>query len=221
MKAAISGAGAAGLLHALSFRAHDVAVDQVFDPDPRRAQDLASLCGARAFDTFDALAESDADCVSITSPPRWHVEQAESCAREGRTVFVEKPVAIAEDEPERLMRLPGCVPIVQWRAGRAIRAIRRAISDGLFGRSPSACVDLALHRTHDAATRARLEAMEQTTRGHTAAPLLVPYLGDAIRALREGHLPGTCDALPAIGDVAAAHYAAIRASAREGTPAAA
>src|SRR5258708_25312283 len=145
MKAAIAGAGGAGLLHALSFRAHDVSVVQVFDPDPLRAKNLAALCGARACDSLDALAESNAECVSITSPPRWHVQQAERCARDGRTVFVEKPVALAEDELERLVRLPGCVPIVQWRAGRAIRAIRRAISEWLLGPSPTVCVDLALH----------------------------------------------------------------------------
>ncbi len=327
MKAAIAGAGGAGLLHALSFRAHDVSVVQVFDPDPLRAKNLAALCGARACDSLDALAESNAECVSITSPPRWHVQQAERCARDGRTVFVEKPVALAEDELERLVRLPGCVPIVQWRAGRAIRVIRRALSEGLLGPSPTACVDLALHRseeyfgsgrgtregwgcgallsvgihaldavcfamgrgltevksllgpaargevektgsmllgfaggahavmrvtfdsggpdetrmsfsgggvtaaiagsevdptgsrvlwrTGDAAKRLRLEAMEQATRGHMAAPLLVPYLGEAIQALREGHRPGACEALPAIGDVAAAHRAAIQACASD------
>jgi predicted dehydrogenase len=313
-------------LHALSFRAHDVSVAHVFDPDRLRAKNLAALCGARACDSLDGLAESDTDCVSITSPPRWHVQQAGRCARNGRTVFVEKPVALADDELERLVRLPGCIPVVQWRAGRAIRVIRRAISGGLLGPSPTACVDLTLHRseeyfvsgrgtregwgcgallsvgihaldavcfamgrsvievqcllgpaargevektgsmllgfaggahavmrvtfegggpdetrmsfsggevtasivgsevdptcshilwrTRDAAKRVRLEAMEQATRGHTAAPLLVPYIGDAIRALREGHRPGACEALPAIGDVAAAHHAAIQACAQ-------
>jgi hypothetical protein len=71
-----------------------------------------------------------------------------------------------------------------------------------------------LWRTRDAAKRIRLEAMEQGTRGHTAAPLLVPYLGEAIQALREGHRPGACEALPAIGEVAAAHHATIQACAR-------
>jgi predicted dehydrogenase len=330
MRAAIVGAGGAGLLHALSFRAHGVAVAEVFDPDPLRARNLADLCGARACDSLDALADTDADCISIASPPRWHVQQADRCARNGRTVFVEKPVALAEDELERLVRLPGCVPIVQWRAGRAIRAIRHAISEELLGPSPTVCVDLAFHRgeeyfaagrgtreawgcgallsvgihaldavcfamgrgvvevrgflgptsrgevektgsmllafargahavmrvtfeggdpdstrlsfsgggvtaciegtevdptvagvqwrTDDAAKRVRLETMEQATRGHTSAPLLVPYLGEAIQALREGRTPGTCEALPAIGDVAAAHLAAIQVCA-QATPA--
>jgi predicted dehydrogenase len=326
MKAAIAGAGGAGLLHALAYRAHDVAVVEVFDPDPLRAKNLAAMCGARVCDSLDALAESDVDCVSIASPPRWHVQQAERCTRGGRTVFVEKPVALTEDELQRLVRLPGCVPIVQWRAGRAIRAIRRALREGLLGPSPTVCVDLALHRseeyfasgrgtreswgcgvllsvgihaldalcfamgreilkvqcflgpvahgevertgstllafaggahaavrvtfegggpdetrmsfsgggvtasiiggeadptgsrvlwrTHDAAKSARLEAMEQATSGHTAAPLLVPYLGEAIQALREGLSPGACEALPAIGEVVAAHRAAIQACAQ-------
>jgi 2-polyprenyl-6-methoxyphenol hydroxylase-like FAD-dependent oxidoreductase len=134
MSAAIVGAGAAGFLHALSFRAHGVPVSFVFDPDAARAKNLAELCGARVVAGVDALARTDVDCISICSPPRWHVEQAERCAGKGRTVFVEKPVAVSAEELARLALLPGCVPILQWRVGRAIRAI-----PGGLRRAPRAC----------------------------------------------------------------------------------
>jgi predicted dehydrogenase len=320
MNAAIVGAGGAGLFHALCFRARGVPVTHVFDPDAARRRNLAEVCGAREIDTLDAIAASDADCVSICSPPRWHVAQAERCARAGRTVFVEKPVAVAGDELTRLAALPGCVPIVQWRAGRALRAVHDAIAAWHLGPSPTVSVDLALHRSNDyfaddresakrwgcgallsvgihaldavcfalsraplevhavvggddrdrnaavlvtfaggallalrvtfegggpdevrlafcgngvTATiaggevdptagavrwktadrrlRAELEAIESRAPGHVTGPLLVPYLGDAVDALRRGLTAGHCDALPNIGAVLASHEVALRA----------
>ena len=61
-------------------------------------------------------------------------------------MFVEKPIAVASDELSRVAALPGCVPIVQWRAGRALRAVRDAIAAWHLGPSPTVSVDLALHR---------------------------------------------------------------------------
>ncbi len=320
MNAAIVGAGGAGLFHALCFRARGVPVTHVFDPDAARSRNLADLCGARAVDSLDAIASGDADCVSICSPPRWHAAQAKRCARDGRTLFVEKPVAVAGDELADLAALPGCVPIVQWRAGRALRAVRDAIAAWHLGPSPTVSVDLALHRpaeyfsddrasaarwgcgallsigihaldavcfalarapievhavgggdnsdrnagvlvtfaggailalrvtlegagpdevrltfcgngvtatiaggevdptagavrwkTSDRRRLAEMEGIEARATGYVAAPLLVPYLGDAVDALRRGLAAGQCDALPNIGAVVASHEVALRA----------
>ncbi len=321
MNGAIVGAGASGLLHALSLRAHGVPVTLVFDPDPARAGSLAELCGARAVTDFGEIAGSSAECVCVCSPPRWHVAQATRCARPGRVVFVEKPVAVTPGELAELSRAPGCVPIVQWRAGRAIRAVRSAVAAGLLGPAPTVSLDLALHRaddyfaagrgtraswgcgallsvgihaldamcfaldraalevraalgagevertacvlvsfeggaaavvrvafdgggpdevrmtfcgggitativgtevdptagevrwtTNDRERRARVEAIGRAAGGQAAAPLLVPYIGDALAAVRRGLAPGACDALPSIADVVAAHAIALRAT---------
>jgi predicted dehydrogenase len=321
MNGAIVGAGSAGLLHALSLRAHGVRVAGVFDPDRGKARALAELTGASVFNDVEALARSNIDFVSVTSPPRYHVEQAAACAREGRAVFVEKPVALKDAELGRLSKLPGVIPIVQWRAGRAIRAVRRAVAHGEFGEHPSVAMDLTLHRdeayfragratrdewgcgallsvgihavdaacfaldrdvdrvaalvddvpsgmektagvlasfrggailvlriTFDAGpdrtrfsvagggvtatiegtevdpttttiawassdrTRApELERLESDTEGGTAAPLLVPFIGNAIAAWRRGLLPGDHPDLPSIYDVAPAHALVFRA----------
>jgi predicted dehydrogenase len=156
MKAIIVGAGAAGILHALAYRASKVAVAAVFDPDTARALALSEACGARAVGTLEELACIDADLASVCSPPRVHVSQAEIIARAGRTVLVEKPVATSVSELDRLVALGRCVPVVQWRAGRAIRAVRRAIAHGEFGSTPAASCDLAWGRD-DAYFRARGE----------------------------------------------------------------
>jgi predicted dehydrogenase len=253
-----------------------------------------------------------------------HVAQAERLARgergAKRIIFVEKPVAVSLEELERLRALPRCVPVVQWRAGRAIRAVRRAIAGGELGDAPVVSCDLAWGRD-DAYVRARgaswgcgavlsvgihaidavlwavgkkvveasglttrregawaetgavglvrfdggalasvrisfdggadstrltfcgggitaiieggegdptassvtwlalpggsaritsLQALERETDGATGSPLLVPYIGDAIAAVREGRVPGDTQRLPSIGDSFEAHATALR-----------
>jgi predicted dehydrogenase len=337
MTALVLGAGAAGLLHALAYRAHGVRVAAIFDPDARRARDLADLCGAEVAPSLEALAGSDAEFASVCSPPAAHVAQAALLARSGRTVFVEKPVAVSRGELRRLAALPGCVPVVQWRAGRGLRAVRRAIARGELGDAPVVSCDLAWSRD-EAYVRARgaswgcgavlsvgihaidallwaldrtvedargvttrregawaetgavghlrfeggalatlrisldggadttrltfcgrgvtavleggeadptatavrwsaadladgpradervaaLARLERETSGALGSPLLVPYLGGAIRAAREGRSPGDTERLPSMADVVEAHATALGLArdARAGQPAA-
>jgi predicted dehydrogenase len=323
--AAIVGAGAAGLLHALAYRAHGVDVLFVLDPDAAQARALAELCGAETCTDVDAIARSDVDCVSVCSPPRVHVEQALACAREGRLVFVEKPIATTRAELDRIADAPGCVPIVQWRWGRALRAVRRAIALGLLGGAPTVSVDLAWRRdaayfrkrapstwgcgallsvgihaidalcyaldrpavdvsgatnaeggapettavafvsfadgasaavratleggpdetrlsfcgagvtaaivgseadptagpvhwsAEDESTLRRLREIEESTDGAMHGPLIVPYMGRAIAAVRE-RLGRPCDACPSVRDVARAHELVMRITGRAGSP---
>ena len=329
LRAVIAGAGVAGLLHALALRAAGVTIAGVFDPDRSRAEALAEQCGgAIVAADLDALADLDAKIANICSPPAVHVAQAERLAAgergKDRIIFVEKPVAISFEELSRLRALPRCVPVVQWRAGRAIRAVRRAIARGELGDAPVVSCDLAWGRD-DAYVRARgaswgcgavlsvgihaidavlwaigskvteasgrttrregawaetgavglvrfeggalaslrisfdggadatrltfcgngitavieggegdptassvqwiaggassagakarlasLEALERETDGATGSPLIVPYLGDAIAAIREGRVPGDTQRLPSIADSFEAHATALR-----------
>ena len=136
-------------MHALVLRTAGVRIAGVFDPDPGRARALAEMHGgAEVYASASALFRSDANMVCVTSPPPLHVAQAEeaAAARAGRVVFVEKPLAVTKDELTRLARVPGCVPIVQWRAGRALRAVRAAIAQGELGPAPSVSADLAWSR---------------------------------------------------------------------------
>ena len=327
--AVVCGAGAAGVMHALVLRTAGARIAGVFDPDPSRARALAEMHGCEAHASEASLWDTPAELACIASPPPHHVAQAERAARFGRVVFVEKPLATTRAELARLARVPGCVPIVQWRAGRALRAVRAAIARGELGPSPTASVDLAWSRdasyfaagrgtmrawgcgvllsvgvhaidaitwaigrpvvdargmlggapdlevetraamllafqggalasvraTFDAgpdATRitfagggvsatieggeldptagavqwscaddarlARLRAIEANAGGATAAPLLVPYLLDAVAALGRGAEPGACDALPSVADVEPAHAAIFSVYERAGAP---
>lgn len=157
MNVVISGAGASGLLHALAFRAAGVRVEGVWDPDLARARALADLCGGRVLASLEEATRADASLAAVCGPPAVHVAQAELFARGGRTVFVEKPVAVSSGELERLRALPRCVPVLQWRAGRALRALRRAIAHGELGPAPVVSCELAWGRD-DAYFRTRGES---------------------------------------------------------------
>ena len=325
VKALITGAGIAGFLHSLAYRAHGVTIAGVFDPDPQRARDLAELHDARVATTFEELSRIDADLASICSPPRHHVAQAEALARADRALLIEKPVAVSSEELARLSALPRCIPVVQWRSGRALRAVRAAIARGELGEAPVVGCDLAWGRddayvgardaswgcgavlsigihaidalewaidrkvtsvsglttrragawaetgaagliafeggalaslrlsldgggdaTHltfcgDGVTAAiagregdptatsvtwsvargpgsharlaALEMLERETRGSLGSPLLVPYVGDVIAALREGCSPGDTQRIPSIADCSSAHETALRIAA--------
>ena len=335
MRALICGAGASGLLHAMCYRASGVSVVGIFDPNADRARALAELCGggrdgrgdgrggrategARVFESAGELFAIEAELASVCSPPVAHRAQAELAARASRTTFVEKPVATSRADFDAMAALPGCVPVVQWRAGRALRAVRAAIRAGMMGPAPVASADCAWSRdaayfasgratyaawgcgvllsvgvhavdavcwaigrplarasgalahrdgievetsavahlvfeggalasvraTFDAGfdatrlsftgggvtavieggevdptassvtwscaddeTRAKLEALERASDGGTAAPLIVPFLLQAIARVREGVRPGAHDTLPSIADTEAAHRA--------------
>lgn len=291
----------------------------VYDPDRERAQAVADACSARVVDSLAAAAAVDAGIAALCSPPREHVAQAEVMCRASadRIVFVEKPVATSRAELERIRVLPGCVPILQWRAGRALRALRRAVAHGELGSAPVVSCDLAWGRddeyfrlrqgwgcgavlsigihvidairwvldrevettaslvsavrdrvevetaavallrfegnamaslrisldgggdatritmcgagktvhlegresdptcgtlrwsTRSRRDRERLEALERDTPGALGSPLLVPYLGEALAALRDGERPGESRRLPSIEDTLGAHTAAI------------
>ncbi len=149
MSAIVLGAGASGLLHALSLRAHGVDVSAVYDPDVSRARSLAELVGARATLSLDALDDCEDEVVAICGPPTVHAAQARRFARAGRLLLVEKPIALDESELATLERLDGCVPSLQWRFGRALRAIRRAIGAGELGPQPTVSIDLTWRRTDE------------------------------------------------------------------------
>ncbi len=318
LRATICGAGAAGCMHALTFRAAGVLVVGVFDPDLSKARALAELCGARAVTSLEALFEMESELTSICSPPPAHVDQAEGACRRDRIVFVEKPIATTAEGLERVASLGRCVPVLQWRAGRALRAVRAAIRSGELGDAPSVDCDLAWSRdrayfergratrsawgggvllsvaihaidaacfalgrrvasasgslghrvgidvetsavmtmafeggalaairatfdssgdatrlsfvggevaaiiegtevdptagrvvwhSRDSARHRRLREIEAGCAGAISAPLLVPFLHDAIEAVKRGAAPGECDTLPSIESAREAHAA--------------
>lgn len=147
--AAIVGAGPAGLLHGLALRAAGARIVRVVDRDVARAKALAEVLGGSASEDVADLVGAAFDVVTIASPPRWHVAHAVALASSARRLVVEKPVATSATELATLAELGDVVPVLQWREGRGLRAVRRAMADSLFGDSPSVAIDVALARDAD------------------------------------------------------------------------
>ncbi len=148
MQAVILGAGASGVLHALALRAAGVRIAAVYDPNTERARALADAFGAGVVTSVESAAAVDAVIAAVCGPPSVHVAQAEilASAAAERVVLVEKPVATTRAELDRAAALARCVPILQWRSGRALRALRRAIAHGELGPAPVVSCDLAWSR---------------------------------------------------------------------------
>ena len=106
IRMAIIGAGVWGRVHAAIFSEHrDVEITAVCDVERERAAALAEMYGVtNVYDDIDAmLAGAPIDAVSIVLPDFMHCEAAVKCARAGKHILIEKPIATRRDEVEAIM----------------------------------------------------------------------------------------------------------------------
>ncbi len=87
------------------YQAPHSALVAVMRRDKSKAEDFARRHGAaRAYDGADALInDPDVDAVYIATPPNLHCEQTLACARAGKRVLVEKPMALDLAECEQMI----------------------------------------------------------------------------------------------------------------------
>jgi predicted dehydrogenase len=104
LRAGVIGAGVFGGYHAAKWAGFEgVELSAVLDPNLERAAGLADRHGARAVgDAADFLAA--VDIVSIASPAVSHAEWVLAVLRAGKPVYVEKPLAVALDDAEAIVR---------------------------------------------------------------------------------------------------------------------
>lgn len=94
LRAGVIGAGSFGGHHARKYaQSADCRLTAVFDPDPARAQALAHALGAAACEQIDSF-WGMVDIVSITSPALSHAGWALAALEAGKSVLIEKPLAI-------------------------------------------------------------------------------------------------------------------------------
>ena len=96
VKIAIVGAGTWGEAHASIYREHPVAeVAAICDLDSARAERLAKAFGISSVYTDYAkmLAECDCEAVAIVTPDFLHRDIAIACAKAGKHMLIEKPLA--------------------------------------------------------------------------------------------------------------------------------
>jgi UDP-N-acetyl-2-amino-2-deoxyglucuronate dehydrogenase len=77
----------------------------VCDPLRPRADAVASKFGVPAsYDTLEFLARKDIDVVAVLTPSGMHAEHVIACARAGKHVVVEKPMALRLSDADDMMR---------------------------------------------------------------------------------------------------------------------
>ncbi len=96
----IAGLGLAGafMIRAAAIHPHFV-LAAAMDPQPAPRQAFSQRFGARVYDDFRGLCEDpDVEAVYVSSPHRFHAEQAIAALAHGKHVLVEKPLALTMDE---------------------------------------------------------------------------------------------------------------------------
>jgi phthalate 4,5-cis-dihydrodiol dehydrogenase len=96
----IAGLGLAGafMIRAAAIHPHFV-LTAAMDPQPAPRQAFSRRFGARVYDDFRGLCEDpDIEAVYISSPHRFHAEQAIAALTHGKHVLVEKPLALTMEE---------------------------------------------------------------------------------------------------------------------------
>ena len=112
----------------------------VCDPVRARADAIASKFGvAVAYDIDDLLARKDLDAVAVLTPSGMHPEHVIGCARAGKHVVVEKPMALRLQDADNMIR--ACDEagvklfiVKQNRFNVPVVKAREALDAGRFGR---------------------------------------------------------------------------------------
>lgn len=126
LRAAIAGAGLMGRWHADAAARAGAEVTAVVDPDPARAERLASRY--RTSRVCPALGEAlpMADVVHLCTPPDTHESLARAALEAGRDVLVEKPLAASAAATTNLLDLAAAhgvrlCPVYQFLSQDGVR----------------------------------------------------------------------------------------------------
>ncbi|WP_127572248.1 Gfo/Idh/MocA family protein [Georgenia faecalis] len=153
VRVAVLGVGGFGVEHARRYAEHPGAdLVAVVDADEDRARRVGARFGARARrDLEDLLAHEELDAVSVCLPSDLHADAALRLVAAGACVLLEKPVATARADAERLAAAERPFPFVM--PGHVLRfaarhtALKAAVDAGRIGRPVA--LTLRRHRTRD------------------------------------------------------------------------
>lgn len=140
LRAAVVGVGMIGALHARVYR-EDPRTDlvAVMDKSADRVREVASDLGVPWYtDLSEMLAREEIDIVSVATPEQHRYEPAVACARAGKHLLLEKPLAPTLPEVDSLIQeveAAGVMTMVNFIIRSEPRYVRakRAMSDGTVG----------------------------------------------------------------------------------------
>lgn len=109
VKIGLIGCGFMGGMHAACYKALadlGVQVTAIADVRPDRAENLAKLSGAKVYASgMELIEQADVDAVDICLPTDMHVSHAVAAMKQGRNVFVEKPICMKTEEMELIEKV--------------------------------------------------------------------------------------------------------------------
>jgi len=119
LTAAVVGTGFIGPVHVEGLRRAGVRVAGIVGSSPEKSNASAERLGLpRGYESFDELLRDDSvSAVHLTTPNRFHFEQAAAALRAGKHVLCEKPLAMTSAESTELVRLAresGCAAGVAY-----------------------------------------------------------------------------------------------------------
>ena len=112
-----------------------VHVVAVCDTIPKRAQEVARRFGTSTFRTYQELLDCpDIDAVFVCTPTTTHADLGCAVMRSGRHLFIEKPLALTQEESQRLVaeaQRSGVITSVglQWRYLEGVSRAQEVLGD--------------------------------------------------------------------------------------------
>lgn len=104
---AVIGTGFMGSAHTEGLRRLGLTVAGILGSSPEKSQRAAASLGlSKAYSHYDeVLTDPAVQAVHITTPNRWHFDQASAALKAGKHVLCEKPLAMTSAESSALVRL--------------------------------------------------------------------------------------------------------------------
>ena len=139
---ALVGCGRIAKNHFASIEAHAERCEltDVCDNDPQALATAVESTGAKGYSSLsELLANTNADCVILTTPSGIHPKQAIQIAEAGRHVMTEKPMATRWQDGLAMVKACDKAEVYlfvvkQNRRNATLQLLKRAIDDGRFGR---------------------------------------------------------------------------------------
>lgn len=104
LRLGIVGLGRAFMLMVPTLQQHpDIHIAGAADPRPDARDAFTRTFSAPAFATVEALCDTELDAIYVASPHQFHVDHVVIACRNGKSVLVEKPMALTLDDCDRMI----------------------------------------------------------------------------------------------------------------------
>ncbi len=155
MRVGIIGTGAIAQKHAAAYRNIGYRVTVCTDADERTGRAFAERCGARFVPGYEEVcSDAEVDFVDVCTFPDFRLEPLEACARAGKHIQVQKPIATTVETARQMVetaRLAGIRlgVVSQHRFDDASLFLSKALAEGRLGRIVQADAYVKWHRSDE------------------------------------------------------------------------